>query len=264
MPELPEVQTFRVEFEDYALNHDIVRVKVYSDDILEDMGVENFIQKVKNTRFDRTKRWGKFLFARISGKRWVVFHFGMSGYFRYISSKEERIKHDHILFWLKKGESQKKILCFNCQRKFGRVGITRDVKEYMRKKKFGPDIYGLPLGDFKNILSGRDRSIKSALLAQRVVSGLGNLYIDESLFQSGIKPTRNVSQLNQKELETLHNTIQRILRIAIDNKADYGKFPEDFFINFRKKGENCPKCGSQLRREKVAGRTTYFCPSCQN
>ncbi len=260
MPELPEVETFRRTFEQKALDKNIREVEVVAPEILRDIEADQFCETVESETFTRTKRWGKFLFCQLSNKnRWMVVHFGMSGYFRYIDSKEDRHKHDRALVFLRKAP----IVAFNCMRKFGFLGIVKNPEKYMKEKGFGPDIKEISSDEFVEALEERSRSLKSALLEQGIFAGLGNLYADESLFQARLNPKQKVSTLSSEQLLRLFETIQKVLDEAIKNKADYGRFPSEFFIHHRESDGHCPSCGSNLKREKVAGRTTFYCPSCQ-
>ncbi len=261
MPELPEVENFRFFFNEHALRQVIQKVKITDSGILVNperaKEIEQFLQ---GKQFTHTFRHGKYMFAQLSSNKWLMIHFGMSGFLRYRSESAAPHKHDRVLFYF----TNHHYLAFNCMRKFGKTDIISTPQNFISERKFGPDALNISLSRFQQILEGRKRSIKSALLTQNVIAGVGNLYADEALYQSRIYPNSKIGDLNSSQINRLHEILVSILQTAVEFQTDYGKFPKNFFIHHRKKDGTCPRCGSTLNRLKIAQRTTYFCPSCQN
>lgn len=260
MPELPEVETFRLYFAKYALDQKIQQVLITDTGILrKEEDIQILPQLLTEKKFIATLRHGKFLFCQLNSKKWILIHFGMSGYFRYVDQINPYHKHDRVIFHFTNGY----YLAFNCMRKFGHIESIKNPESYISAKKLGPDALKISYLVFKKQLEQRKRPIKSALLSQGIIAGVGNLYADETLFQSKIYPLTNCEALSDKMIQDLYEKLKNILSTAVQLQADYGKFPEHFFINYRRKGEKCPRCKHPLEITKVGQRTTYFCPNCQ-
>lgn len=261
MPELPEVETYRSFFNQVALNKNIKKIQVTDIGILRNPDHKEILESNFNDfQFIETKRHGKFLFAKLSDESWISLHFGMSGSLKYRVLEENPHKHDRVLFFF----DDEHYLAFKCMRKFGKIEIIKNPTNFIKKHKFGPDSLSITLEEFKGKLSKRKRSIKSALLDQSIIAGVGNLYADEALFQAKIYPNTLVLNLSTDKIDLLLRKIKLILTTAIKCKADYEEFPELYFIHHRKKDGCCPKCQSPLNQMKITQRTTYFCPKCQS
>jgi formamidopyrimidine-DNA glycosylase len=259
MPELPEVESFRQEFIKSALKRKIKSIQVTDPTILEEITEDQIKQELGGKEFTATHRHGKFLFCQYSSSDWLVFHFGMSGYFRVFAKNSGIHKHDRVLFFFDKDP----VVAFNDQRKFGLVGHTNDIAMFLNARNFGPDALEISDDAFITKIQSRNKPIKACLLDQAILAGVGNLYADEALFQSQIHPLTFPKQLGKEQLQLLLYQIRRILTTAIENGADFGKFPVDFFINSRENDKPCPRCGVALVHLKITGRTSYFCPACQ-
>ena len=260
MPELPEVETFRRFFEKKVLDKKVKAIEIRDMGILvEESQKPTLEEKIAGNTFSSTHRHGKFLFIQMDTEPWFLIHFVLSGYFRFENTYNSYHKHDRVIFHLKAGS----YLAFNCMRKFGKIENIASPPDYIEDHNLGLDALEISVNNFIEVLSGRNRSIKSALLAQNIIAGVGNLYADEVLFQTKIHPTVPCQKLTKKELTAMHSNMQRILKTAIDFKADYGKFPENYFIHHRKKEGICPRCDAPLQSLKITQRTTYFCPECQ-
>jgi formamidopyrimidine-DNA glycosylase len=258
MPELPEVEHFRQEFESYTFGHKILDVKVTDPGILGDISPHKLNSQLKGHQFTHTHRHGKFLFGEFIPGRWVVFHFGMTGSFREFAKLIPPEPHDRVLFAL----DNQRILAFNDQRKFGFIDIVDNIDQFIVHRKFGPDALTVNFSEFDSRLNRRTKAIKTILLDQSVIAGVGNLYADEALFQAQIHPLTLGSNLNQDQRRKLLDQIHQILQTAIKFGANYGKFPSNFFIHQRESNGICPRCASLLISRKIGGRTTYFCEKC--
>lgn len=260
MPELPEVEAFRQYFNTHALNKTIKSVNIVEEKILKGSSSEKMLQFCQQMMFVQTSRRGKFMFAELSGKGAILFHFGMTGDFRYSKSDDELHKHDRIVFNFKNGH----YLAYMSQRKFGRVEYISNINDYIKLRRFGPDALVITPSDLQKQLKGRNRKIKSALLDQQIIAGVGNLYADEALFQAQIRPDRLTKELSEEDIIRLAEKIKKIMMHAVHQGNEYGEpFTSDYFISFRKKDGHCPICNSPLSRQHIAQRTTYFCETCQ-
>lgn len=259
MPELPEVESFRRFFDAHALNQKIVQVQVTDERILENITQPDLKKALMHQKFISTHRHGKFLFCNYSSNKWLVIHFGMTGDFRAISDNDPIEKHDRVIISFDKH----RVLTFNDQRLFGLISLTNSIPEFLKERRFGPDALEIKYEDFHTRITKKHKFIKAVLLDQSVIAGVGNLYADEALFQAKIHPKIMSNNLSESQTKLLYDQIQRIFHLAIDFGADYGKFPQDFFIHKREQGGKCPRCANVLDSIKITQRTTYFCPNCQ-
>lgn len=259
MPELPEVESFRMFFEKNVLNLQIKSVAVLDEAILEKIDKVSFEKTIANVIFTSTFRHGKFLFCQFKPNQFVVFHFGMTGDFFIRKGKEELHKHDRIVFFLE----NKQIFAFSDQRKFGLVTITDNPVQFLRQRNFGPDALKISNDEFVLSIIKHKKPIKACLLDQSILAGVGNLYADEALFRTKIYPGTIPSSLDKGKISELYKNIQNILTQAISHGAYYGDFPPDFFIQAREKNGLCPSCNTKLESGKITGRTSFYCPTCQ-
>jgi formamidopyrimidine-DNA glycosylase len=117
--------------------------------------------------------------------------------------------------------------------------------------------------EFVSVFRNKNTQAKPALTDQSLISGIGNIYADEILFQAGIHPRKKVSELSDDELVHVYEVMRHVLQTAVAAGADISKLPADFLLPHRKEGNNCPRCKGPLETIKISGRTTFFCPSCQ-
>ncbi|NLF23023.1 MAG: bifunctional DNA-formamidopyrimidine glycosylase/DNA-(apurinic or apyrimidinic site) lyase [Lentisphaerae bacterium] len=218
-------------------------------------------------------RRGKYIVLDLDGGRRVLLHLRMTGKLRFAAGDEPRGPHDHVRLALDDG----RLLVFNDTRKFGRFALGTPASDPLAD--LGPEPLGpaFKLPDFARELSRRGRAIKPLLLDQRLVAGLGNIYVDESLWQAGVHPGRPASSLTADEARALHGAIRQILARAVrDRGTTLGSGQSNFYsvagrrgrhadrLNvFRRDGEPCPRCGTTLARLVVAQRGTHICPACQ-
>jgi formamidopyrimidine-DNA glycosylase len=254
MPELPEVETFTRYFARHALHQRITSVDVLDERILGEVRKDVFVRKLKGREFTRVRRHGKHLFAD-AGAAWLHLHFGMSGDLTYTRDALPRFA--RVVFGFDDGAK----LAFEDMRLFGVADLVDDPDAFIREKKLGPD----PLGraftpkKFAALLEKRRGAVKSLLMSQEIIAGLGNLYVDETLYQTSIHPRRPVDRLKDAEVRAIHATIRRILRETIARHAREAELPRAYLYHHREVGERCPRCGGTIQRTVVFGRTTYFC-----
>jgi formamidopyrimidine-DNA glycosylase len=259
MPELPDVETFRRYIDATSLHQRINGVEVRSAYVLKDISARQFARKVKNRSFESSCRHGKHLFVCADGDFWLRLHFGMTGSLQYFKREQEVPKHTRVLFVF----ANTSRLAFEDQRKFGEVGLLQDVDEFLKKRGIGPDALEINLSQFSPIFGKRRSSVKSILLNQKLIAGIGNIYADEILFRARIHPATQASALKEKTVTKLFRTTQDVLKRAIEAKADADLMPKSWLLPRRGKGGKCPRCGRKLKSAKVAGRTAWFCVHCQ-
>ncbi len=263
MPELPEVENFRRYFEHAALHKTAEDVRVTDERILHELSPTALRKAVDRRRFEQTQRHGKHLFVRLDSGNWLTFHFGMTGSFRTFEAGEETPRFTRVDFGLKDGGH----LAYVDQRLFGEVGITEDVESFLEAHELGPDTLEISGAEFaRTVLAGK-RGLKSALMDQSRIAGIGNEYSDEILFQARLHPETNTAALSEADVSRLYRKMREVLKTAIERGAGMDGFEENmpagFLLSQRQKGGSCPVCGGPLETRKVAGRTAWFCPNCQ-
>jgi formamidopyrimidine-DNA glycosylase len=261
MPELPDVETFKGYLDATSLHRRIEKVEIDRDDILGDVSARSLQRRLKGRSLESTRRHGKYLFAKVSDDGWLVLHFGMTGYPTY-SETEEPPAHTRVLFKFDGGGH----LAYVCMRMLGRVDWTKDADRFIEQHKLGIDAQSedFDFDRFQQLLETKRGSIKSALMDQQTIAGLGNIYVDEILFQARVHPKTSVSDLDDSQLKTIFQQISRVLKTAIRAQASREKMPKSFLLSQRgEEHAKCPRCGELLESIKVSGRTSYFCPMCQ-
>jgi len=261
MPELPEVATFGKYLEKYAIGRKIASARVNDARIVRGLPAAELERGLAGRKFISTRQHGKYLFAETDGAGWLVMHFGMSGYLQYFENSGDDPKYGRVIIRFE-GSG---FLAYVNPRMLGWVGWTANPQELIAHKGLGQSAMDRGFGyrEFRKIFSGRKGEIKSALMNQGLIAGIGNIYSDEILFQARIHPKRKTDDLSEKELKSVFDNIKEVLRTAVDRNADYGDLPQKYLLRDRRKGARCPVCASTLETGKVGGRTAYFCPNCQ-
>lgn len=260
MPELPDVEIFRRYLNSTALHKTIDNVEVEDAEVLESISADRLRGELCSRTPRETVRHGKYCLVKLDNGKWLTMHFGMTGFPRAYKDERSKPGHARILLHLGNGYT----LAYDCQRKLGRVGLTEDdVAGFVREKKLGPDALKQSRQDFVQAVTSSKSMIKSALMRQENMAGLGNIYSDEILFQAGIHPRKRTAELSEKNVDELYEQTIEVLKTAIDKKADPNNFPEDFIIPHRHDDGRCPKCGGPIEKVKVSGRTGWYCPKCQ-
>jgi formamidopyrimidine-DNA glycosylase len=258
MPELPEVETYRRYIESTSMHRPIVRAEARHPLIVRPFQARTVSTAVEGSAFVRSYRHGKNLFLELSRGRWLTWHFGMSGEPVFFERMSDEPPYDRFLFTFENGH-----LAFSDPRMLGRIGVTASPEEYVRKKKLGPDVLTLTKADFMRILERSRGAAKKVLMDQHKMAGVGNLYSDEALFQSGIDPRAPVQCLGGGDIERLYHNVRKVLRRSIERRGDLSQLPRTYLLRHRSRGERCPKCGGDLLAVPLGGRTSYFCPHCQ-
>ncbi len=257
MPELPDVELMKQRIDKNALNKTIKKVTTRSSRVFKTTAGE--IEKIKNGKITAVSRTGKYLFLHINENTVIVMHFGMTGNMITGQTIKEDEKYIPLLLELGNGRQ----LAYYITRKLGRIDITENKTEYLNNNDIGPDAMEISEKEFAEYLAGSKKMIKPALMDQSSVSGIGNIYADEILFQAGLHPKAKANKLTGKSVKKLYDAMHDVLKKSIDSEADPEKMPGNFLIPHRDEGENCPKCKGQIKKYKVSGRGGYYCPQCQ-
>jgi formamidopyrimidine-DNA glycosylase len=261
MPELPDVEVFRGYFNRTSLNKRIVSVVVKDDKVLDGISEKKLVSGLMGCQFVSSARQGKYMFARLDDGRWLMMHFGMTGFLKYFKKMDSAPQHVRILLKF----SDEYMLAYNSQRKLGRVRLIDSMDYFVEENDLGVDALDpkLNLSKFKQLIAKKRGKVKTFLMNQSVISGIGNIYSDEILFQSGIHPEHQVDHLSAGKIKGLFDSVRMVLTTAIDRKAQPDDFPEGFIIPHRNADDKCPRCGGRIKNIKVNNRGTYLCPRCQ-
>ncbi len=298
MPELPEVESLRRSLENYILNQRIRDVDVKLPKLVSGRGTKRTNKKVNGDSFCKNicgkkiiklTRRAKNIILELDDNSVIVVHLKMTGQLVYKSiNKDETVwgghpiqdshielpnKHSYIIFTLENG-----VLYYNDVRQFGYVLYYDSIKQAIEDGHF-KDLGLEPLSDeftlveFSKLMKSKKGVLKKLFLDQKVVVGLGNIYADEVCFDSGVRPQRKVETLKKSEIEKLFYSIKKILPKAVElggsSIADYlladgsrGNYAREHKV-YNRGGKECFKCGKELNKIVLAGRTTVFCSSDQ-
>jgi len=257
MPELPEVEIFKRYLDSTSIQQKIIEIKVIDGRILE-VDESILINLVKGKKFENTYRHGKYLLVNLKPK-YLMMHFGMTGDLEYYNKIEQDPKYSKVIFRFDTGFN----LAYISQRMFGRIDLFDSIEDFIRTKKLGPDAFLMSFEQFKNSIRKRTAIMKSALLNQNIIAGIGNIYSDEILFKTKIHPKTRINSLNESKLKELFEVIREVLNFGIEKKGDLSTYPNNFLIPHRDKESKCPNCGTQIQRYEISGRHGFFCPTCQ-
>jgi formamidopyrimidine-DNA glycosylase len=281
VPELPEVETIARGL-DQRVAGDVVE-SVWLGEKPEPLKspAKEIADVLERARIAKVRRVGKHIVFDLerlsrngrkpSGNRgqWIV-HLGMTGRLLIATPEVEMAKHTHAVLKLASGRE----LRFVDPRRFGRLTVVRlESRSAAGFAAPGDEPLGSQTERFVTLFRGRKTPIKSALLNQKLLSGVGNIYADESLFRAGIRPRRRTASLTREQLRRLHGTLQEVLREAIElggsSVNDYvdAEGREGFFqLQHRvygREGEPCLVCATPIKRVIIAGRSSHYCPRCQ-
>ena len=291
MPELPEVETVRRGLQPAMEGKRFVKVEVRRGDLRWPLP-KDFAQRLKGSTITGLGRRAKYLLADLSSGEVLIMHLGMSGSFHvfreqdehlgsYYHEREKRVAHDHVVFHMSSGA----IVTFNDPRRFGSMKlVARDKLDAEPQLQWlGPE----PLGNafdaamLAHACKGKKTSLKAALLDQRIVAGLGNIYVCEALFRAQLSPKRQASTIADRNgkpnerAERLVEAIKAVLQAAIKDGGSslrdhrltdgaLGMFQHNFRV-YDREGEPCRTkgCSGTVKRIVQNGRSTFYCPTCQ-
>jgi len=261
MPELPDVETFRRYVDATSRHQRITAVDLDATRMLKAARAEEIRAALTGGRFEATARRGKFLFVAIDDGPWLVLHFGMTGLLTYFKADGAAPSHTRLLVHFEGGYR----LAGVWRRRLGRIDLAHDPDDFAVTNGLGPDAFAPELGrdELAAMLAERRGGLKSALMDQGFIAGIGNVYSDEILFQAGLMPDRAAAELAGDELDALHRALRHVLETAIDRQADPDRLPSSWLLPHREEGARCPRCGGELAHRRIAGRTSWYCPRCQ-
>ena len=261
MPEYPEVELMKQYCDSTSLHQEIKSVDLREKIILEGDTIKDFERGLKGRSFASTHRHGKYLFLELDKGGWVVLHFGMTGDLQYFKDKEEEPDYVKLLIEFTNGYHLGLIM----PRKLGVVGHVQDVEDYIQSKNLGPDVMAddFDLDAFLNVLEGRRGMIKSAMMNQKIMAGVGNVYSDEILFQARVHPKAKVNDLDRETLGRIFDCLKDVLGTLVEIRLERDKLPRNYLLPVREEGAKCPYCQGDVKNIKVSGRSAYFCPGCQ-
>jgi formamidopyrimidine-DNA glycosylase len=287
MPELPEVETVRRGLAPVMEGQRFASVEVRRGDLRWPLP-KGFARRLHGKTVEGLGRRAKYLLADLSSGDVLLMHLGMSGSFRvgkdsapgkYYHERSKSTAHDHVVFHMSSGAT----VTFNDPRRFGSMKLVRrsELADEPLLRALGPE----PLGNefdaamLAKACAGKKTSLKAALSDQRVVAGLGNIYVCEALFRAGLSPRRRASTVADRQgkpnerARRLVDAIRAVLMDAIEaggsslrdhRRADgsLGDFQHKFQV-YDREGAPCPSCKGRIKRIVQAGRSTFYCPSCQ-
>lgn len=268
MPELPEVESTVRYLSSRVLGHKICGVEVRWSRTVQSPGTEEFKKTLLGARILQVSRRGKYIrieLQSVARKTYFLFsHLRMTGSFDVVKAEAVGSAHDRVVFALNNGTEVR----FSDTRKFGRFMLSSDPEACT--KKLGPE----PLDSaftaavLASALKSRKGRIKSVLLNQSVVAGLGNIYVDECLWRAKIHPLTPAHKISQPRIVDLHKSIRHVLEEAISNAGtdfgdgvvDYGMYQPKVYGRTK---QTCHRCKAEIKRIIVGQRSTHYCPQCQ-
>lgn len=274
MPELPEVETIANELRHAGLiGKTIGHIEIFWPKIVDKHSPAEFYKLIINQKIVDIKRRGKFLVFQLS-KNVLLVHLRMTGKILITSSKEnEPQKNEHLQIHF----TDNSTLHYEDQRKFGRWYLISNTEDKLSNLGLEPLSADFTLQALEKMLLEHTIQIKSFLLNQRFIAGLGNIYVDEALWEAKIHPKASTQSLSKKQAKDLHNAIQNVLKRGIANLGtSLGKHRSNYFSAsgkwgsnqeqlkvFHREGQPCQRCHEKIIKTKVAQRGTYLCPNCQ-
>lgn len=269
MPELPEVETVRNQLKKIILNKKIINIDLLYEKIFNGE-VNDLKDALINNEIIDIERYGKFLVFILKNKYNLISHLRMEGKYHIRNNQDEIDKHEHVIFYFDDLTN----LRYHDTRKFGRMDL-RTKDEYLKVpplSNLGKEPKELNYKDFYNILKKKNVAIKTALLDQSIIAGIGNIYADEILFLSKIHPTRRTNEISEVEAKNLIENSIKVLNKAIKlggttihsfsaTEVD-GLFQNELLVH-TKENEQCVKCNTTIIKTRVSGRGTYICENCQ-
>lgn len=271
MPELPEVETVKNSLKKTVLNKKIIEINILYPKMIEYPSVELFKKELINQTINDIKRRGKWLIFDLDNY-YLLSHLRMEGKYVIRTKNDKYDKHEHVEFVF----SDNKTLRYKDTRKFGRMYLYKKEVAYSKKPLVDlglePWDKELTVNYLKEKIKTKSLPIKTILLDQSIITGLGNIYVDEVLYLSNINPLKKPNELNDDDLKNIIKYTKEVLESAIklggttirtyeSSEGVHGNFQNKLLIHGK---EKCPKCNTKVDKIKVGGRGTYYCPKCQN
>lgn len=282
MPELPEVETIRRGLEEVIVGKTIDQVEVLDKKPIRNP-ITSFKKLIVGQVVDSVQRVGKLLLIKFESGLYLAVHLKMTGQLVYQEGEDVLVEGGHevtgqvgnkytrVVFYF----SDDSMLFFNDFRKFGYLHLIDEEEKVLIEKKYGPDPTRgeLSLPVFTEVIQNRKSLIKAILLDQKLIAGLGNIYVDEACFKAGVMPDRRANTLSVAETKKLHSAIVGILKKAVeyrgttfhnytDSTGKSGNFSK-YLCVYGRDGLKCMRCDGIILKQKTAGRGTHYCVVCQ-
>ena len=272
MPELPEVETVRRSLQEALRGQRIAAVtRVAWARTIAEPAPEIFCTLLQDRAILDVDRRAKYLVIRLDRDEALVVHLRMTGRLTVVDADAEPDNHTHVALKLASGQQ----LFFRDTRKFGRIWLLDRAGLEVLYGRLGPEPLdeALTAEEFRTLLRRRKGRLKPLLLDQKLIAGLGNIYVDEALWTAQLHPLQTVGELSDAQIEALYDAIRSVLRRSIERRgttfADYRDAwgfageNQNFLNVYDRAGEPCPRCGTPIERTVVGQRGTHFCPTCQ-
>jgi formamidopyrimidine-DNA glycosylase len=274
MPELPEVQTIVNDLNGAKLvGTTISAARVFWPRTVAEPSARLFCRRIKGQQFTEIRRRGKYLVFEVADGHTMLLHLRMSGRLHLVSADIPRNKHEHVILSFDDGRQ----LRFHDTRKFGRLHLLKDPKRILDRLGPEPLASGFSVKTLAENLKHRKRLLKPLLLDQTFIAGLGNIYVDEALWEAKLHPCRLAASVSTSEIKVLHRAIPRVLKRGLKNLGtSLGTGKGNFYSVGNRRGRNkdllkvfrrtdlpCPRCKSSIERIIVGQRSTHICRNCQ-
>ncbi len=271
MPEIAEVETVRNTLKGRILNKKITDVKVHYKNMIES-DINTFAKDLINDEFIDIKRKGKWLIFETNNK-YLLSHLRMEGKFFIKDANEAKGKHEHVTIYFEDNTT----LRYEDTRKFGRMNLVKkedlETTESIAKQGFEPGDKNLTSSYLMDKFKNKRLPIKTVLLDQTIISGLGNIYVNEVMFYAKINPLKEAKNISKEECDLIVKGSDEIIREAIkmggttiksytSSLGVTGRFQQNLKVH-KREGEACLVCGTIILNIKIGGRSTYYCPECQ-
>ncbi len=259
MPELPEVESFRKFIEKTSLHKSIHVVKLASKNMLSETKEKELIKALQGNSFEHTFRHGKFLFMKLAKGGNLMLHFGLTGDVEYAKAGEDHPEKFALHLHFDDDSS----FFFTDTRKMGKIALVEDVDAFIEQRKYGPDALKIKMEDFIGKVGKKRVAVKTVLMDQKVVAGVGNEFSDEILFRAKVHPASPAVALPAKKLTEIYDLMISILKESVKVNSDRSKLEKYYFLDNRKAGLACPSCKGKTSVQTIGGRSSYFCSRCQ-
>lgn len=265
MPELPEVEGFKSYFNRTSTRKKIIDISVKTASLIKKTSATKLRELLQGKSFQKATRKGKFLIIPIAhDPHKLIIHFGMTGSLDYAKQDNllsEDKKYGQVIFSFKNNHA----LVWINKRKFGKIYVVKNNNEVNTLKTMGPDALAITKQAFLKLLaSKKTKNVKSFLMDQKDIAGIGNEYSNEILFQAGIAPTHSIKSLTASQQAKIYSTMKSVLKKAISlRKIPYKKYPRSWLLAHVKeiRDMKCPKNSKHsLKRKTIGGRTAIYCP----
>jgi formamidopyrimidine-DNA glycosylase len=272
MPELPEVENVAQGLRQRVQGRRISEVKVRNASVIKG-SAKDFARRVSGCTIGQVHRKGKVIAVELEdggAPEFLVVRLGMTGQVTLAPHAKTPEKHTHVFLSLDEGQDE---LRFRDSRRFGNLRVLKRGELEKMLGELGPDAQRISEEDFFQATRGRHGAVKSWLMNQHVLSGVGNVYADEALFEARLNPLKHPGQLSRDEAGRLYSAVNKILERAVslqgttfrdfvDLDGKPGKFSIELKV-YQREGEPCKRCGTPIKRIVHAGRSCHFCPYCQ-